>query len=177
MRKTHAAAGLALGLGLSLIHHQPVLNAALLWLLTQAAALLPDLDLKLHIKHRTITHSLLALLLVSLATWYVDPRLLVYVASGYGSHLVLDFLTVWGIPIFWPVKRRFRLLRISTGGEVDHVICVLLVLAASYLVMSIVYPNWLQDGIAMFQPQWTVSRIRARRITMAFVSEIPASAF
>ncbi len=138
MRRTHAAAGLALGLGLCLTSHQPLLNTALYALLTQASALLPDIDLKLHIKHRTVTHSLLALLLVSLGTWYTVPLLVPYVALGYGSHLVLDFLTVWGIPIFWPWSRRFRLLKISTGGRIDSLFAVGALCAALYCVVRMV---------------------------------------
>lgn len=137
MRKTHAAAGLALGLGLAYASHQPIVTAALLGLLTQAAAVLPDIDLKLHIKHRTVTHSLLALLLVSLGAWYVMPLLLPYVASGYGSHLVLDFLTVWGIPILWPYSKRFRLMRISTGGRIDGLVGVGALCAALYCAVKV----------------------------------------
>jgi len=35
---------------------------------------------------------------------------------GYVSHLVLDGLTVQGIPLLWPSGRRFRLLGLTTGG-------------------------------------------------------------
>lgn len=132
MRRTHAAAGLALGLGLASVYHQTALNAALLGLLTQAAALLPDLDIKLHIQHRTVTHSLLAMAIISLATWHYVPQFLAYIAGGYGSHLLLDFLTVWGIPLFWPVQKRFRLMKISTGGRIDALCAVGALCAALY---------------------------------------------
>jgi inner membrane protein len=123
MRRTHAAMGLALGFGLAGHFHQPIVSAALYGLLTQGAAVLPDIDLKLHIKHRTVTHSLFALLLISLGAQYAAPLLTPYVSIGYGSHLLLDFLTVWGIPLLWPWSRRFRLMRISTGGRIDSLLC------------------------------------------------------
>ncbi len=139
MRRTHAAAGLAIGFGLAGLHHQPILNAALLGLLTQAAALLPDLDIKLpFIKHRGVTHSLFALGLVSLGARYVSPLVLPYVALGYGSHLLLDLLTVWGIPVLWPVKRRFRVLKISTGGRIDELIGIVSLSAGVIYWLSII---------------------------------------
>lgn len=138
MRRTHAAAGLALGFGLSYINHQPIVSAALLGLLTQACAVLPDIDIKLKLKHRGVTHSLLALLLISLGAQHVAPLLVPYVASGYGSHLLLDFLTVWGIPILWPLQKRFRLMRISTGGKIDSLLAVGALCATLYCVVRMI---------------------------------------
>ncbi len=140
MRRTHAAMGLALGFGLAGLYHQPILNAALLGLLTQAAALLPDLDIKLRrvMKHRGVTHSLFALCLISLVARHVSPVILPYVALGYGSHLVLDLLTVWGIPILWPVQKRFRLMRISTGGRIDALVGAGALCAVLYWVVEMI---------------------------------------
>jgi len=138
MRRTHAAAGLAIGFALAGQTHQPLLNACAYGLLTQVCALVPDLDIKLHLKHRGVTHSLLALLLISLGAWYTMPLLLPYVALGYGSHLFLDFLTVWGIPILWPVQRRFRLMRLSTGGRIDSLLAVGALCAALYCVVGMI---------------------------------------
>lgn len=138
MRRTHAAAGLALGFGLASLSHQPLLNAALYALLTQSAALLPDLDLKLHIQHRTLTHSLLALGLISLGAWYISPPLLPYVASGYGSHLLLDVLTVWGVPLLWPYARRFSLLKLSTGGRMDGLLMVAALVMTIYCIVGMI---------------------------------------
>lgn len=138
MRRTHAAMGLCIGFGLAGQTHQPIVQASLLALLTQTAALLPDLDLKLHIKHRTVTHSLFALCLISLTTWRVYAPFLPYISFGYASHLVLDFLTVWGIPILWPWSRRFRLMKISTGGKIDSLVAVGALCTTIYFLMEMV---------------------------------------
>jgi inner membrane protein len=39
---------------------------------------------------------------------------------GYCSHIVLDAMTVTGVPLLWPWKRRFRLLPLRTGGIIER---------------------------------------------------------
>lgn len=124
MRRTHAATGLASGFGLAHLQHDPLALGIALALATQIAAVLPDQDLRLGLKHRGATHSLLALLLIGGAAWYVDPRLALPIAVGYSSHLILDMLTIWGIPVLWPVQKRFRLAKLRTGGGFDHLLCI-----------------------------------------------------
>lgn len=122
MRRTHAAMGMALGFGLAASQRDPLLSGILLALVTETAALLPDLDIRLHLKHRGITHSLLALILITGLVWVLDHTRALPVALGYGSHLLLDALTVWGVPILYPLKKRYRLARIRTGGRFDYLV-------------------------------------------------------
>ena len=136
MKRTHAAAGLASGLALAQSQHDPVLVMFVLALTTELAALLPDLDLKLGIKHRGVTHSLLALALIVGAAWYIDHRLALPIAIGYSSHLILDMLTIWGIPVLWPVQKRFRLAKLRTGGGFDHLLCIVALCGAILAIYS-----------------------------------------
>ena len=138
MGRTHAAAGLASGLVLSLAQHDPFIQAFVLALVTEAAALLPDIDLKIGLKHRGITHSLLALALIAGAAWYVDHRLALPIAVGYSSHLILDMLTIWGIPVLWPVQKRFRLAKFSTGGLFDRLLAIAAFCVAILAIYSMV---------------------------------------
>lgn len=98
-------------------------------------ALLPDLDhpqstisrrvwlagasLRLVVSHRGALHSLLAMaaamLLASFAPQGFTPIAL-SAAVGYCSHIFLDALTVSGVPLLWPRRDRYRLLRLRTGG-------------------------------------------------------------
>lgn len=114
--------GLALGLTIAIQSSSEPIAAVSLSLLTGFAAYTPDLDIKLGISHRGITHSLLAVVALALLVWHVAPTLLVYIVGGYVSHLLADMLTVSGIQLFFPFKWRLNLLRLRTGGVVDRLI-------------------------------------------------------
>lgn len=64
-RSTHAAVGLATGLALAQLGQFPLPAGLVVALTTEAAALLPDLDIRLHLPHRGITHSLLAMAVIA----------------------------------------------------------------------------------------------------------------
>ena len=52
------------------------------------------------------------------------PMLFGYI-TGYTSHLLLDFLTKAGIPIFYPFSRkRYHLLSIKSGGIAELMITI-----------------------------------------------------
>ena len=89
------------------------------------AALLPDVDhprapigmmfyplsklISKHFSHRTITHSLIAILVVwtstALARILTGIDLVFWVVGGYISHIVLDMMTVQGVALFYPFKK------------------------------------------------------------------------
>ena len=83
--------------------------------------------------HRTITHSLivslvcLSLLIYSSCmfrglAYYLYSNLVIGFSIGYMSHLLLDFLTVQGIPLFYPFdKTKYRLCRFKTSKHEDFV--------------------------------------------------------
>jgi inner membrane protein len=122
MGHTHSLIGTALGLGLSLAFHLDAQHSLGLVALGGALALAPDIDhpraplrRKLgavghvafgRLKHRGITHTLIALVAVATAAFCLLP--LPYAlgaAGGYLSHLLADMLTVSGLPVFWPYNR------------------------------------------------------------------------
>lgn len=56
------------------------------------------------------------------------------VTAGYASHLFLDFLTVGGIPLFYPViKRPYHMLNLRSGKSDIYVIIVLLLVTVAVL--------------------------------------------
>jgi inner membrane protein len=61
--------------------------------------------------HRTITHSLLCYVILGLITaivennFYHDSTITKIFFWSYGSHLVLDMLTLQGVPLFYPYKK------------------------------------------------------------------------
>jgi inner membrane protein len=127
---THALAGVLIGAALTIdsVSLIPIVGAIAAGAL---GALAPDLDhpqaalsrkigpLALPfrlVKHRGILHSGVA---AAIAIGAAALGVSIYATAaglGYVSHLVLDGLTVQGIPLLWPSGRRFRLLGLTTGG-------------------------------------------------------------
>ena len=72
--------------------------------------------------HRTFTHSLLALGMITWTVYLIDPGLAPAAFAGYASHLIADSMTPHGVPWLWPYQRYFRIARVPTGSGMDHVI-------------------------------------------------------
>lgn len=75
--------------------------------------------------HRGITHSLFMIAsLIALLTHYNNAPIWSYgMVIGYFSHLLGDWLTPSGIPLLWPVKRKFRApITVRTGGIFEMMI-------------------------------------------------------
>ncbi len=72
--------------------------------------IISDFDLAVGIKHRGFTHSIPFVFLVAAAVYYVDRSMLIYSLIGLTSHLFLDMLTKSGVQLFYPIRRRYRLL-------------------------------------------------------------------
>lgn len=68
-------------------------------------------------KHRTITHSLVAMVAVTLLGIYVHQVYGLAFAAGYATHVAADGLTVTGVPLLWPVSNfRYKVPLVRTGG-------------------------------------------------------------
>ncbi len=92
--------------------------------------------------HRTLTHSLLGValfvILVSPVT-VLSADLFVALVVGYVSHLVADALNTRGVPLLWPVGRRFRLLPkgIRSGGMAEFVVAIIATAVAVYGIYAL----------------------------------------
>jgi|SRR5690606_1476914 len=73
-------------------------------------------------RHRTFTHSFLALAMIAGITYHIDPDLAPATTDGYMSHLLADSMTPHGVPWLWPWSKCFRVARIPTGSISDHLI-------------------------------------------------------
>lgn len=121
---THSIVGILSGVGLSAIDIKYSLGLGCLGLAIgcYAGALLPDIDTKskisfmlgfsLPIKHRTITHSLLFAVLIGFIGCFLSYGLGIGLFIGVLTHLFLDFFTGYGVPLFYPIrKRKYRIRR------------------------------------------------------------------
>jgi len=86
------------------------------------AALLPDIDkrdgivgrlvpwlsgpIEHWVGHRTATHSLLAIALVTLFAWPLPFGWWLASVCGYSSHILADMMTPFGVAFFWPARVR-----------------------------------------------------------------------
>lgn len=75
-------------------------------------------------KHRGIFHSFSFLIVVGFVLYLFFPYSFLFgFVLGYGSHLLVDCLTVQGIRIFYPLKFRVRGF-IRSGGIIETIIFV-----------------------------------------------------
>lgn len=117
MKKTHVSVGLALTLPI-------ILNApiSVIGLLGSTA---PDLDIQLGLKHRTITHSLLFLGITTLVITPFSVKISLVWFVNYLLHLLLDGMTVSGVPLLYPKKKSYGIKKIKTGGAEDYFLQIL----------------------------------------------------
>lgn len=147
LARTHVIGGVAAGLGLSvLMNADPFLTVGAAAL----GGLIPDIchtgstigkkaPVLSHIVaavfgHRTITHSLLFLLLVYYLLTHtpLPADLNIGLVGGMASHLLLDACTKRGIKLFYPLPFTFRLLSIKTGGPFEPLVFAALAVLSLY---------------------------------------------
>jgi inner membrane protein len=109
-----------------------------LWDLLPAGNFLGRVFRRLFISHRTLSHSILGIILfyylltillpMFLNPSYINPNLvLAAIMIGYLSHIATDSLTKEGVPLLFPLKFEFgfpplSFLRIKTGGFIENFI-------------------------------------------------------
>ena len=146
MYKTHIVGGLMLTLGsvpiLNMLDVKPngLGEVGLLFGCALVGSLLPDIDhpnskinkfnplsalICMAIQHRTITHSLLLMGVVSLIGLLLKFNLWAVLGLNIGilSHLLLDMMNPTGVPLFYPYKKKYHVCRICTGSAGEW--CVL----------------------------------------------------
>jgi len=97
--------------------------------------------------HRGPTHSIIGMLILFTGLYYLDinyitrwPELYgpypislptISLLGGYLSHILGDALTKEGVPILWPMKRKFKIpiLNVRTGGFGESIWVVIIIMA------------------------------------------------
>ena len=124
----HALAGVAVAYaGAPRLDRRVTLTAATL-------AMLPDIDLVIPGRHRTVTHSIGAVIVVTIVAAAVTakvtrrggPRIVAVCAAAYASHLVLDWLGVdrtlpYGLQALWPFSGRFYISDWDIFGPTERI--------------------------------------------------------
>ena len=117
--KTHMSVGVAVAMAVIMTSSYNIVYI----IIACMGAIAPDFDIKLGIKHRTWTHSILFL---GLTTWLfstINLEIAMFWAIGYASHLLIDSFAKWGVPFFYPIiKKRIGFKICSTGKTADKVV-------------------------------------------------------
>ncbi|MDF2701453.1 MAG: rane-bound metal-dependent hydrolase [Rubrobacteraceae bacterium] len=105
--------------------------------------------------HRTLTHSLLGILLFTLPVWLILGRytaLALALVAGYASHVFADALNTRGVPLLWPIGGSVRLLPggIRSGGAVE-VAVALVALGFAGWELYLLHPA-VRGALGLLQP-------------------------
>lgn len=136
--KTHIAAGILTGITFAAVNHFGFDKTVTCCVISAAAALSPDIDLltskagkalkpiafiiNKFFGHRTICHAPLTFAIVYFVLRLFFYPYLLYINMAYVgiiSHLFMDMMNSTGIPLFWPIKKRFHLASIKTNGAFE----------------------------------------------------------
>lgn len=90
--------------------------------------------LQLFFSHRGIFHSLFFCLIVSMALFFYNIFAAYGFFAGYLLHLILDCLTLQGVSLFKPFSSRKVKGFLKSGGIVEEILFVLLLLTNIFLV-------------------------------------------
>lgn len=127
MKRTHLLAGMAVTLPFISWDNVILLPVAVL------GSVAADWDYFLGIEHRTSTHSLLAVAVSSFALGLLNIQLGALWAINYIIHLILDSLTMKGVPLYYPWdKKCYGIKLFKTRGAEDG----LILLIALYVVLT-----------------------------------------
>lgn len=91
-------------------------------------------------KHRTFTHSLLAMALFSGCFTIMLPRLGFFILIGYASHLLLDLLNKKDVPLLYPVKKGICFRLCYASKSLNTVLMIISFIAVIGLFGYRLYP-------------------------------------
>jgi inner membrane protein len=138
---------MALASLLALIVNINVQLYPLLIFIASLSATIPDLDLKR--KHRALLHNVNAMLFFTLIFslfWsklglpYEDVAVTSFLI-GYLSHILLDMLTIKGVALFYPFKRKYyRIMRVKSDDTLANTVItiassVILLITVAYMIV------------------------------------------
>lgn len=94
------------------------------------------------LKHRKLSHSLLAIFIISFLLKQIElitdiSNLCFFGTIGYSSHLFLgDLFTKSGIPLFYPLsEKKFSLGSLRVGGSLSNILEVIFVIILVFLIL------------------------------------------
>jgi inner membrane protein len=127
---THVMLGMALSEALML---QPLISVL--------GSFIPDIDYLIGIAHRTITHSLIFLVISCFLVYKIkDKKIAFAFLIGIASHFIIDSLTPMGIPLLYPLTNTYYSFNILNWDDLSSNLGLIL---ASVLI--ILYKNKIHE--------------------------------
>ncbi|MDF2961099.1 MAG: LexA-binding, inner rane-associated hydrolase [Paenibacillus sp.] len=94
----------------------------------------------LNVRHRTVTHSILFIMLLALPVLSLSPLYGWVFIAAYASHPLIDLLNEKGVQLFWPLKWKVRLLpkwmAVDTGSTGETVFQWMLLAVSLWIPFS-----------------------------------------
>ncbi len=144
---THVLGGICTGLVYAGLTRLSISEMFAVIGISTIGSLLPDIDIctsKLGSKvkpisktigklfgHRTLFHSPLIYLAISISLWSIFPQFDMCWTSlflGIMSHLLLDMFNAKGIPLLYPYPKKFHIACLKCGGKGEKIIRAMLTL-------------------------------------------------
>lgn len=138
--------------GVLLIKYLDIQNQILFIVLFMIFSLAPDIDelkskvsqkikplallIQFFFSHRGIMHSIFLPIILYLLLFMINIDVAIAVSFGYLSHLLLDCLTVRGVRLVWPLKKKLKGF-IKTGSLTETILFIVLVIADVYFLITL----------------------------------------
>lgn len=87
-------------------------------------------------EHRTFTHSLLFVLLITSGSYCIDPELAAPVFAGGVSHLAIDTLNKKPVPWLFPFRKKGVCFKLCYASKTGNTICMWMGTAASLALIG-----------------------------------------
>lgn len=90
--------------------------------------------------HRTITHSFLGVFIFGMIVKYLTgifslpDYITTFFVLGYLSHLLGDMFTISGVPLFYPLRRKYAIPIVKTGGKMERFFQIIIGFVVVYQV-------------------------------------------
>ena len=97
--------------------------------------------------HRTITHSVIVSLLMTTllisstsifsgTLGFIYTNIIIGFCTGWFSHLLLDIITIKGIPIYYPIiKKKYSLFKFKPDKDDDLVSMIVILLTGTFMML------------------------------------------
>ena len=133
MKKTHVAIGL-LATSCLIIYTDLPRFPLLCGIIGSTMA---DLDFSLGIPHRTWTHSLIGVLIIVMLGSFINIVFGFSLCINYLTHIIADSMTKMGVPLFYPINKKYYGLKLfRTGKSEDMFICLVIIFILSEMLIK-----------------------------------------
>ena len=132
MRKTHIAIGAVTTLVLIADTNLGTIPS----IIGMAGCVAPDVDKKIRVKHRGISHSLIIVAVLYILISILNKNIAIAFCINYLLHIIADCLTVMGCQLLFPFSNKnYGLKLFKTNGFIEKIVYIIILL----VLISVLY--------------------------------------